>query len=172
MLGTPNGGWPWPQVDDWASVVLGLGLNRLTTITWPAPVLASLAALIEARATGINHAGWTVEGLTSTSDPKIPYILLAGTASIPPPANDSAGPAWDAMIDRLITRIASENFLHNLASPILLEQLNDLAVTLTRMEALPAGRTPPCVVRPVACDHFSYFTSEAGLKALAEALAP
>jgi pimeloyl-ACP methyl ester carboxylesterase len=172
MLGTPNGGWPWPQVDDWASVVLGLGLNRLTTITWPAPVLASLAALIEARATGINHAGWTVEGLTSTSDPKIPYILLAGTASIPPPANDSAGPAWDAMIDRLITRIASENFLHNLASPILLEQPNDLAVTLTRMEALPAGRTPPCVVRPVACDHFSYFTSEAGLKALAEALAP
>ena len=47
MLGTPNGGSPWPQVFDWATVALGLGLNHITAIAWPASVVGGLAAWIE-----------------------------------------------------------------------------------------------------------------------------
>jgi hypothetical protein len=43
---------------------------------------------------------------------------------------------------------------------------------MMRMEALPAGWKHLCEIRSVACDHLTYFTSEAGLRALAEALAP
>ena len=47
MLGTPNGGSPWPRIFDWATVALGLGLNHLTAIAWPASVVGGLAAQIE-----------------------------------------------------------------------------------------------------------------------------
>jgi hypothetical protein len=30
MLGTPNGGSPWPAVADWATTALAVGLNELS----------------------------------------------------------------------------------------------------------------------------------------------
>jgi pimeloyl-ACP methyl ester carboxylesterase len=175
MLGTPNGGWPWPRFDDWAKVVLGLGLNQLTTIVWPASVIGSLMGLIENASVvpaEIRPGGRIIEALQSSHDPGIPYILLAGTASILPPPSESAAFAWESMIKRLITQIASEEVFFNLLNPSRPQQSNDLAVAMMRMDALPAGWKHPCEVRPVDCDHLSYFTSEAGLHALAEALAP
>jgi pimeloyl-ACP methyl ester carboxylesterase len=175
MLGTPNGGWPWPRFDDWARVVLGLGLNQLTAIVWPASVIGSLVGLIENASVvpaEIRPGGRIIEALQSSHDPGIPYILLAGTASIPPPPSESASSTWEGMIKRLITQIASEEVFFNLLNPSSPQQSNDLAVAMMRMEALPAGWKHPCEVRSVACDHLSYFTSEAGLKGLAEALAP
>ncbi len=171
MLGTPNGGWPWPRFDDWATVVLSLGLNQFTTIAWPASAIGSLAALIEHGTVvpeEIRRFGRIIEGLQSAKDPEIPYTLLVGTASVNRPTSISAASAWGHAIDRLISRIVSEEFLLNRVSPIVLEVPSDIALTATRMKALPSGRKQPCTIRTVACDHLSYFTSEAGLKALAE----
>ncbi len=48
MLGTPNGGSPWPQVQDWATTALAVGLNGLSKVIWPASVLAGLVQAVEA----------------------------------------------------------------------------------------------------------------------------
>ncbi len=55
MLGTPNGGSPWPRVFDWATVALGLALNHLTAIAWPASVFGGLAAWMENPTVALNE---------------------------------------------------------------------------------------------------------------------
>jgi hypothetical protein len=30
MLGTPNGGSPWPNVQKWATIAISIGLNSLS----------------------------------------------------------------------------------------------------------------------------------------------
>ena len=42
MLGTPNGGSPWPNVVDWATTAMAVGLNELSKVAWPAAVLVGL----------------------------------------------------------------------------------------------------------------------------------
>jgi hypothetical protein len=44
MLGTPNEGSPWPTVEDWATAAIGIGLNKLGGLFWPAATLGSLMA--------------------------------------------------------------------------------------------------------------------------------
>ena len=39
-----------------------------------------------------------------------------------------------------------------------------------QLSSLPANRSQPILVREIACDHMSYFTTEEGLRALAEVL--
>ena len=48
MLGTPNGGSPWPVVQDWATTALAVGLNELSKVAWPAAVLRGLVQAVEA----------------------------------------------------------------------------------------------------------------------------
>ena len=55
MLGTPNGGSPWPRIVDWATVALALGLNHLTAIAWPASVVGGLAAWMENPTVALNE---------------------------------------------------------------------------------------------------------------------
>ena len=47
---------------------------------------------------------------------------------------------------------------------------NDIAVGVASMSDLGPAREPALEVRPVACDHISYFRDPAGLEALAHAL--
>ena len=63
MLGTPNGGSPWPRVFDWATVALGLGLNHLTAIPWPASVVGGLAAWMENPTVALNEMLSTSNGI-------------------------------------------------------------------------------------------------------------
>ena len=81
MLGTPNGGSPWPQVFDWATVALGLGLNHLTAIAWPASVVGGLAAWIENPTVALN------EMLSSSK-------VLAALKRAPTPASPTS--CWPA----------------------------------------------------------------------------
>jgi len=49
-------------------------------------------------------------------------------------------------------------------------QPNDFAVLVSSAEGVPAGRTPPVRIELVASDHFSYFSTEEGLRAVTAAL--
>jgi hypothetical protein len=173
MLGTPNGGSPWPSVVDWALMALGFGLNHLTTIPWPASVLGSLAGVLEKPTVSLQEmlptAPVLVE-LNQSADPKIPYVMLAGNTSLIPAATVSEG-AGGSLLSRLLARLTSPEFLHDAADPFFLDRANDIAVLVTSMENVAAGRTPVLDVRLVACDHLSYFTVQAGLKGLAGVLA-
>jgi hypothetical protein len=42
MPGAPNGGSPWPTIEDWAVVALSFDLNSLVPIPWLGKILGSL----------------------------------------------------------------------------------------------------------------------------------
>ena len=174
MLGTPNGGSPWPQVFDWATVALALGLNHLTAFAWPASVVGGLAAWLENPTVALNEMLSTskvLAELKQSPDPGIPYVMLAGNTSIIPAAIAAPETGKSSVFTRLLKRLMSPDLLHTVANPFFLDQENDVAVSVASMENIPAGRKPAYDVRPVACDHLSYFRDPEGLKALAAVLA-
>jgi hypothetical protein len=173
MLGTPNGGSPWPKVTDWALVALTLGLNHLTAIPWPPAVVGGLAARIEKPTVTLNEmlpTSQVLADLKQSPDPGIPYVLIAGNTSIIPPAVATPDAGKQSVLARLVARLTSPELLHKVANPFFLGEVNDIAVSVSSMENLAAGRTSPFSVHPVGCDHLSYFSDPAGLKALAEVL--
>ena len=173
MLGTPNGGSPWPRVVDWATVALGLGLNHLTAIAWPASVVGGLAAWMENPTVALNEMLSTskvLAELKQSPDPGIPYVMLAGNTSIIPAAIAAPDAGKASLLARLLARLTSPELLHKVANPFFLDQENDVAVSVASMENIAPGRKPAFDVRPVACDHLSYFRDPAGLKALVEVL--
>lgn len=174
MLGTPNGGSPWPKVVDWATMAIALGLNQLTAIPWPSAVLGLLQKSAESPTVALYQmtAGSDVlKALAATDDPGIPYVMLAGNTSIIPAATQVTDPRKGSRLSRLFARLTSPEFLHEVANPFFLNQENDIAVSVTSMRDIAEGRKPPYDVRPVGCDHLSYFRDPAGLKALSTVLA-
>jgi hypothetical protein len=170
MLGTPNGGSPWSTVEDWASTALTLGLNGLAPAIWPAAALGALALAIE-------HADDTLEqmqpaspllaALAASADAGIGYRVIAGNTSI----LRDASPEGAGRIARLLERLSARRLLHGAAGLAFFGQPNDIAASVASIGALPPHPAQDLQVREVACDHLSYFNSEAGLRALAEALA-
>jgi pimeloyl-ACP methyl ester carboxylesterase len=173
MLGTPNGGSPWPAVFDWATIALGLALNNLTTIAWPATAVGALLDQMENPTVALNEmlsSSKVLAELKASADPGIPYIMLAGNTSIIPAATAAPDAAKPSVLSRLLARLTSPTFLHDVANPFFHDQANDVAVSVTSMKNIADGRAPAYNVRPVACDHLSYFNDPAGLKALAQVL--
>jgi pimeloyl-ACP methyl ester carboxylesterase len=173
MLGTPNGGSLWPRVEDWATVALGLGLNHLTAIPWPATVVGGLAACLENPNVTLNEmlpTSRVLAKLKSNPDPGIPYVMLAGNTSIIPPAVAAPDTGKASLLARLLARLTSPELLHTVADPFFLSEENDVAVSVASMKNIADGRKPALEVHPVACDHLSYFRDPAGLKALVDVL--
>ncbi|HEX8201674.1 MAG TPA: hypothetical protein VF590_14415, partial [Isosphaeraceae bacterium] len=107
--------------------------------------------------------------LTRSPDPSVPYIMISGDTSLAPAALvvDKSGlsPAG-----RLLARLLSKPVLHGLADTLFLDQTNDVAVSVVSMRDVPGPWEPAYDVRPVACDHLSYFRHKAGLDVLAAVL--
>src|SRR5262249_2710212 len=155
------------------TVALGLGLNHLTAIPWPATVVGGLAAWMENPKATLNEMLPTSKVLAKLKynpDPGIPYVLLAGNTSLIPPAVAAPGAGKASLLARLLARLTSPELLHTVANPFFLDEENDVAVSVASMQNIPHGRRPALEVHPVACDHLSYFREAAGLKALVEVL--
>jgi hypothetical protein len=135
-------------------------------------MVGTLVSQIENPTVALNQmapGSGLLDDLASSPDPGIPYILLTGNTAIIPAAARSDG-KFPGLFARLLARLAPARFVQTVASPFFFGQPNDIAVAVTSMRSIAAGRTPPVDVRPVACDHLSYFNSEAGVKALAHAI--
>lgn len=172
MLGTPNGGSPWPRVADWAMLALGFGLNQLTAVPWTATVIGRLSRLVESPTVALNQMLSTSEllaNLKKSDDPGIPYYLLAGNTSIIQAASESPDPENSSILARLLKRLTDPDLLHTVATPFFFGQPNDIAVSVNSMEDIATGWKLRDV-HIVACDHLSYFQEPAGLKALAQVL--
>ena len=171
MLGTPNGGSPWPVVQDWATTALAVGLNELSKVAWPAAVLRGLVQAVEAVDVTLDQIAPNsdfLKELHSSPDPKLPYLLIGGNTSlIPASAVDEE--RW-SKLQRLLARVWSDRTKYDLANLFFGGSENDVAVSMASMRDLAGGREPKCDVRPVACDHVSYFRHPEGLRALFEAL--
>jgi pimeloyl-ACP methyl ester carboxylesterase len=174
MLGTPNGGSPWPRVFDWATVALALALNHLTAIAWPPSALGGLATWMENPTVALNEmlpTATVLSELNKSPDPGIPYSMLAGNTSLISGATETFGDKKTNPLARLLSRLTSPKLLHTVANPFFLDEENDVAVSVASMENVATGRKQPVDVRRVACDHLSYFRDPEGLRALAAALA-
>lgn len=72
--------------------------------------------------------------------------------------------------ERLLKSLRLRPALYKVATLAFFGRPNDVAVGVESIFSLPKDRARPPLVREVACDHMSYFTTEAGLRALAKAL--
>jgi pimeloyl-ACP methyl ester carboxylesterase len=170
MLGTPNGGSPWPRVQDWATTALAVGLNAMSKVVWPAAVLAGLVQAVEAVGVTLDQMmpdSVFLRDLSTSLDPKVPYVLISGNTSL---ISVSVGDEERrSKLRRLLAKLWLDRTKYELADLFFGGSENDTAVSIASMKALGAGREAG-QVRTVACDHMSYFRHPAGLKAFASIL--
>jgi pimeloyl-ACP methyl ester carboxylesterase len=170
MLGTPNGGSPWPTIEDWAITALSLGLNGLAAVAWPAKVLGGLVAAVEKIDVALDQmrpSSDFLKNLQASADPKVRYTVIAGNTSL---IHAVAAREKTDLIGSLLQRLKSRKLLHLATAPAFFGEPNDVAVSVANIERLPENRSPAAVVREVPCDHLTYFSTEAGLRAIAELL--
>jgi pimeloyl-ACP methyl ester carboxylesterase len=172
MLGTPNAGSPWPTVQDVATAGLALALNSLTAVAWPVKVLGSVVGALEkidATLDQMRPGSSFLKELERSDDPGVPYTVIAGNVLL---QNGAAPPSAErqSRIEKLFQRIKTSKPLHVITAPAFFGQPNDIAAMVESINHVPATHTPTVVVHQVACDHLTYFNTDVGLRALAEAV--
>lgn len=166
-LGTPHAGSPWSVIEDWAMTTLAIGLNGLSQVAWPVRILGAIAGCIERVDVTLDQMSPKsvfIANLRESADPSIPYTLLIGNTSI------IATPAADNLVKDLLQRLSPGRLTQIATSLAFLNAPNDIAVAVTSAGAVPTDRNPVPLMAEVACDHVSFFISEAGRRALVEAL--
>jgi pimeloyl-ACP methyl ester carboxylesterase len=174
MLGTPNGGSPWPTVQDWVFLALGIGLNQLSSIVWPTNVVALLLAFLEANDYSLDQMQPNspyFKAIAENPDPHVFYTIIAGDRSLVPAAMQVESELRSSPLQRLIQKLFNKA-VDKVVDLAFFRQPNDIAVSLTSIKNVSSNRIPPpkILVPDTACDHLTYFTSKAGLEALALAL--
>lgn len=173
MLGTPNVGSPWPKVEDWVIGVIGLGLNGLTAIAWPVKTLGSLMLAFE-QAAGVSleqmaAGSKLLQDLAASSDPGVRYTVIAGNTSLVAEALRAQKAHSANIVEQLFEKLNLQRVLHATASLAFFDKPNDVAVAVTSVTGVPTFEKLDAP-HEVACDHMTYFSTEAGLRVLAEAL--
>ncbi|MGB7251123.1 MAG: caspase family protein, partial [Phormidesmis sp.] len=161
MLGTPNAGSPWPQVQAGVTAAVSFAINGLSLIAAPLKILDGLLKRIEDIDVSLDQMQPGSEFLAEMAkakDPGIPYTLVIGNTALI--AQDETA----SLRQRLM------NKLGKLAELPFFKQPNDIAVLVESITALPAGRSPAPKQLPTACNHLEYFTHPAGLASLTEAV--
>ncbi|MEB3218533.1 MAG: caspase family protein [Nostocales cyanobacterium 94392] len=172
MLGTPNGGSPWAKIQDWAFTALGVGLNQLSSVAWGTNIIAALLAFLEANDNALDQMKIQsdfIQSIAKNPDPKVKYTIIAGDRTIRPEALEVVG-GNSSKIQRMMGKLFA-SAVDNVVNMAFLKQPNDIAVTLESIKSVSLERNPqPIIISPVGCDHLTYFTSQAGLDALVQAL--
>jgi len=174
LVGTPSGGSPWPTVQDWAFAGLALALNGLTAVAWPVKAIGSLVSATESIDVSLDEMNPKSEflaALAGSADPGVPYSVLAGNTSVIAAAKQNDPGQSQSRLARLWGKIKKTNWVHAGADLAFFNQPNDIAVSVTSIRNVPDSRTPKPVKVEVPCDHVSYFSTQGGLQALADALA-
>ncbi|MBE9225072.1 caspase family protein [Phormidium sp. LEGE 05292] len=174
MLGTPNGGSPWPTVQDWIFMALGIGLNQLSFTVWPTKVVALLLGFLEANDYSLEQMQPNspfLRAIAENPDPQVFYTIIAGDRSILPAAMQVESQLQSSPLQRLMQKLFNKA-VDKVVDLAFFQQPNDIAVSLKSIKKVSDNRIPPpkILVPDTACDHLTYFTSKAGLEALALAL--
>lgn len=157
LCGTPNAGTPWSTMEDCVTGIASLALNHLTGVSWEAAAIGTLFAGLPRADNSLKQMKPGCALLTSlaaSADPGIGYTILAGNTSL-------AGAAAGGRVRSLLKKV-----LHGAVSPAFLFTPNDIAVSVTSIESVNDVWNPSPKKIEVACDHLSYFSSEAGVKEL------
>ncbi len=171
MLGTPNAGSPWAKIQDWAFIALGIGLNQLSTVAWPANIIAALLAFLEANDNAFDQM--TIQSdfmqtIANNTDPNVKYTIIAGDRNINDKALVESGNT--SKIQRLMRKLF-RSAVDTVVNQVFFKQPNDIALSVESIKSVSLDRNPqPIILSPIACDHLTYFTTKAGLDALVQAL--
>jgi hypothetical protein len=171
-LGAPHKGTPWPKIHDWASTLLVLGLNGLSSVVWPVKIAATLIKATEAvdvTADQIGPNSTFIKLLAAASDPGIAITALAGNTSIPSAATQVQAGEADSRLALLLTRLEQMRLLEKAAGLAFFGRPNDMAVSVDSALGLPAGHSSVTTAE-IACDHMSFFNTSDSLQRLADAL--
>ncbi|MEL7067779.1 MAG: caspase family protein [Cyanobacteria bacterium J06581_3] len=161
MLGTPNNGSPWPQVQAGITTAVTFAINGLSLVAAPLKILEGLLKRIETIDVSLDQmqpgSSFLAE-LAGGKDPGVPYTLVVGNTSLIP-EDESAG--LKAKIMRRLGKLVELPFF---------KQPNDIAVSVKSIVFVPEGRSPAPMQLPTACNHLEYFTNPKGLAALTTAV--
>ena len=166
-LGTPHAGSPWSTIASWATASIAIAINGLSEVAWPVKLLGTLVGAIETVDVTLDQMAPNspfLAELNASPDPNVRYTFLVGNTSIIPVA------AANGTLESLLTRLSPQRALHAATAFAFFKAPNDIAVSVASAQALPSGRIPKPEVKQVACDHVTFFSSDAGRRALLEAL--
>ncbi|MGB3787477.1 MAG: caspase family protein [Phormidesmis sp.] len=160
MLGTPNSGSPWPQVQAGVTAGVSFALNGLSLVAAPLKILEGLLKRIETIDVSLDQmepgSDFLAE-MAKAPDPGIPYTLVVGNTSL---ITAEAETLKEKIMQRLGKLVELPFF----------EQPNDIAVSVNSIVSIPEGRSPAPRQLPTACNHLEYFVHPAGLASLTEAV--
>lgn len=177
MLGTPNDGSPWPTVLDWTKTGLTLVLNKMTFGTMPVltllteglkkvqPLLGDVKVCDQV-SESMKKASDFLENLNRSDDPQVRYTIIAGNTSLIADAHFDK----EKKVGRILNKLGITANAHHDLIDLLFRQKNDMAVSISSMGNLSGNRKPTPILKEVASDHLSYFSSEEGLKVIQEVL--
>ncbi len=171
MCGPPNGGSPWPKVQDWATVALTAALNGMATTAWPIAALGWLIKGVDKLAISLdqmNAQSDFYKDLNSSPDPKVPYIVIAGNTSIIKSALLPDSNSGDSKLARLIAKLKQKQLVNKASSIAFFLDPNDVAVGVKSAFTVPTEREPKPEFVEIASDHFSFFLLPQSLKIIGE----
>lgn len=162
MFGTPNAGSTLSTIQDWATTLLTFGLNSVSGVALPVQILGNLLASLETIDISLDQmrpGSDVLKSLAASSDPGIPYTIVAG--------NNSALLAIAQMskLQRLAQKTKKQTF-----DLVFLGQANDIAATVKSITSVDSQRNPQPQIQEVNSNHLSYFYDQDGLNALRSAL--
>ena len=161
MLGTPNAGSPWPQVQAGITAAVSYALNGLSLVAAPLLILHGLLQRIEVIDISLDQmqpgSDFLAE-IARAKDPGIPYTVVVGNTTLIP--KDETASLKQKIANKLWKTVE----LPFLGKP------NDIAVLVDSITAIPEGRSPAPTALPTACNHLEYFVHPAGLDSLSQAV--
>jgi triacylglycerol esterase/lipase EstA (alpha/beta hydrolase family) len=181
LVGPPNNGTPWARIEDWAIVGLAAAINGLAAAIWPPAAIPALVGTLASLVAGTEKMDTTLDQLkpgsdfytilNASEDPKVPYAVIAGNTAKIHAATPETAQKEGELLERLVKLLASNLTRQRIADLVFFGKPNDTSISVESMIGLPAGRQPAARIQELPCDHVSYFCTEVGLRALAEALA-
>jgi hypothetical protein len=112
-----------------------------------------------------------MKAIAENPDPHVFYTIIVGDRSIVPAAMQVESELQSGSLQQLMQKLF-DKAVDKVVDSAFFSQPNDIVVSLTSIKNVSSNRIPPpkILVPDTACDHLTYFTSKAGLAALALAL--
>lgn len=175
MLGTPNAGSPWPKIKDWAFTAATILLNKIPVVGWPLTAITfltdklNLVGDLDVTSPQMQPTSDFLQLLNSTEDVGIPYYIITGNTSLIKIQQKDTDHKIKRLIENVLQKIGIDNPAHYAAlTQFLFKEANDIAVGVSSMKNMGTARMPE--VLQAACDHISYFSTQAGIQALLSVL--
>lgn len=173
MTGTPNAGTPMPKVRDWAVLGMSLLLNQLPVVGWPLSVITFLADKLKV-VSGLDQVSEDLrpdsdflKGLQENIDFQTQYTIIAGNTGL----IKANGEQTENLVRKLIQQLGIDKASHQALTHFLFGGKNDIIASVQSMSTVNAARHPIPKIEEVACDHFSYYTADAGRTGIENVLA-